>query len=101
MEMPNVFDVTTDATPSRAAVSRLSWKGLLANRLLLSLLAVSLIPLAFMGVSTYRSASTALEAQALNQLETVQVELIDWCEPPAEPGAPLKPCTAIRHGRRF
>jgi len=72
MEMPHVFDVTTDATPNPAAVSRLSWKGLLANRLLLSLLAVSLIPLAFMGVSTYRSASTALEAQALNQLETVR-----------------------------
>lgn len=67
-----MFDVTTDAPPSSSADQRLSWKGLLSNRLLLSLLAVSLVPLAFMGLSTYRSASTALEAQALNQLETVR-----------------------------
>jgi len=72
MEMHNVFDDTPDASPRPHSDSRLSWKGLLANRLLLSLLAVSLVPLAFMGISTYRSASTALEAQALNQLETVR-----------------------------
>ncbi len=60
-------------TSTRASVdSHSSWKGLLANRLLLSLLAVALLPLAFMGISTYRSASTALETQALNQLETVR-----------------------------
>lgn len=67
-----MFDVTTDAPRPAAVESRSTWKGLLANRLLLSLLAVSLLPLGFMGISTYRSASTALEAQSLNQLETVR-----------------------------
>jgi methyl-accepting chemotaxis protein len=67
-----VFDAH-NPTSTRASVdSHSSWKGLLANRLLLSLLAVALLPLAFMGISTYRSASTALETQALNQLETVR-----------------------------
>ena len=48
------------------------WVGLLGNRLLLALLAVSLLPLAFMGIATYRSASASLERQALAQLETVR-----------------------------
>ena len=67
-----MFDANKPASLRASVDSRSSWKGLLANRLLLSLLAVALLPLAFMGWTTYSSASTALEAQALNQLETVR-----------------------------
>lgn len=67
-----MFDITPEPPRAEAVDSRSSWKGLLANRLLLSLLAVSLLPLGFMGISTYNSASTALEAQSLSQLETVR-----------------------------
>ena len=59
---------------SRAAAASgaaAGWLSFLGNRLLLSLLAVSLIPLALMGLSTYRSASAALKAHAFNQLDTV------------------------------
>lgn len=47
------------------------WLAFLGNRLLLALLAVSLIPMGFLGVTTYRMASTALQAQAFAKLETV------------------------------
>jgi methyl-accepting chemotaxis protein len=47
------------------------WRAFLGNRLLLALLAVSLIPMGFLGVTTYRMASTALQAQAFAKLETV------------------------------
>lgn len=47
------------------------WRSLLGNRLLLALLAVSLIPMAFLGVTTYLMASVALQAQAFSKLETV------------------------------
>jgi methyl-accepting chemotaxis protein len=49
------------------------WRSFLGNRLLLALLAVSLIPMGFLGVTTYRMASSALEAQAFAKLETVNV----------------------------
>jgi methyl-accepting chemotaxis protein len=48
------------------------WLSLLGNRLLLSLLAVSLIPLALTGIAMYRSAADSLRKQAFNQLETVR-----------------------------
>ncbi len=67
-----MLDNTNDDLGRSTVESRSSWKSLLTNRLLLALLTVSLVPLAFMGVSTYRSASSALESQALNQLETVR-----------------------------
>jgi methyl-accepting chemotaxis protein len=51
--------------------ARSGWAALLANRLLLALLAVSLIPMAFMGIASQRSASEALRDQAFKQLETV------------------------------
>jgi len=54
------------ANPSQAG-----WLAFLGNRLLLSLLAVSLIPMAFMGMTTYRTASQALREQAFGKLETV------------------------------
>ena len=67
-----MFENPNATAKSGADKSPFSWKSLLSNRLLLALLTVSLLPLGFMGVSTYRSASTALEDQALNQVETVR-----------------------------
>ena len=48
------------------------WMSLLGNRLLLALLAVSLIPLALTGVAMYSSSAEAIKTQAFNQLETVR-----------------------------
>lgn len=67
-----MFDSPLETASPPLPVRSSSWKGLLTNRLLLALLAVSLLPLAFMGIATYRSASEALERQALQQLETVR-----------------------------
>jgi methyl-accepting chemotaxis protein len=47
------------------------WLSFLGNRLLLALLAVSLLPLALMGIATYRAAASTLKTQAFSQLETV------------------------------
>ncbi|MFM1904830.1 MAG: hypothetical protein RLZZ440_2730 [Planctomycetota bacterium] len=66
--MADVTDSTLDAKPAAPSGG---WAALLANRLLLSLLAVSLIPMAFMGYASQRSASEALRDQAFKQLETV------------------------------
>ena len=63
-------DLTDTMLESKPAASG-GWASLLANRLLLSLLAVSLIPMAFMGYASQRSASEALRDQAFKQLETV------------------------------
>jgi len=51
------------------------WRGLagfLANPLLLALLAVSLLPLAFMGWSTYSRASSSLDDEARTKLQVVR-----------------------------
>jgi len=48
------------------------WMSLLGNRLLLALLAVSLIPLALTGIAMYNSSADAIRTQAFNQLETVR-----------------------------
>jgi methyl-accepting chemotaxis protein len=48
------------------------WLSLLGNRLLLALLAVSLIPLAITGMMMYRSAVDTIRKQSFNQLETVR-----------------------------
>ncbi|MFM9197753.1 MAG: hypothetical protein ACKOWG_18845, partial [Planctomycetia bacterium] len=48
------------------------WLSLLGNRLLLSLLAVSLILLAITGLMMYRSAVDTVRRQSFNQLETVR-----------------------------
>jgi len=58
------------AGPQAAAVGG-GWRSLLGNRLLLALLAVSLLPMALMGLASQQASSTALKAQAFNQLETV------------------------------
>jgi methyl-accepting chemotaxis protein len=64
-------DTDTNATsPSRTGTPA-GWLSFLGNRLLLALLAVSLIPMAFMGMTTYRTASQALREQANGKLETV------------------------------
>jgi len=47
------------------------WRSFLTNPLLLALLGVSLIPMAFMGMTSHRSSSAALREQALAQLDTV------------------------------
>jgi methyl-accepting chemotaxis protein len=60
------------STTPAVAASRGSWRSLLGNRLLLALLAVSLIPLALMGIATYRAAAGALEKEAFAKLETVR-----------------------------
>jgi methyl-accepting chemotaxis protein len=48
-----------------------SWRSFLTNPLLLALLGVSLIPMAFMGLTSYRTSSAALREQAFKQLDTV------------------------------
>ena len=55
----NLDSATIDST-RRATTG--GWRSLLGNRLLLALLAVSLIPLALMGIATYRSAANSLTA---------------------------------------
>ena len=60
------------STTPAVAASRGGWRSLLGNRLLLALLAVSLIPLALMGIATYRAAAGALEKEAFAKLETVR-----------------------------
>jgi methyl-accepting chemotaxis protein len=47
------------------------WRSFLTNPLLLALLGVSLIPMAFMGLTSYRTSSAALREQAFKQLDTV------------------------------
>ena len=62
-------------TSQRAGGGRGWWRELatfLANPLLLALLAVSLLPLAFMGYATYRSARTALDDEARTKLQVVR-----------------------------
>ena len=66
------FNPTSTDTPTPAATHVTGGlRGLLNNRLLLALLAVSLLPLAVMGYATYQSAAGAIEQQAQKQLETV------------------------------
>ena len=62
---PTPMDSTRRATAG-------GWRSLLGNRLLLALLAVSLIPLALMGIATYRSAANSLTAEVFAKLETVR-----------------------------
>jgi methyl-accepting chemotaxis protein len=61
-----------NATNDGGSAAAGGWRSLLGNRLLLSLLAVSLIPLAAMGIATYRAASESLTTEAFAKLETVR-----------------------------
>jgi methyl-accepting chemotaxis protein len=65
----NLDSATIDSTRRATAGG---WRSLLGNRLLLALLAVSLIPLALMGIATYRSAANSLTAEVFAKLETVR-----------------------------
>ena len=64
------IDATTPEHSPPAASG--AWRSLLGNKLLLSLLGVSLIPLALMGIATYQSAAAALTSEAFGKLETVR-----------------------------
>jgi len=64
-------DTGMNATHKPRSGGKAGWLSFLGNRLLLALLAVSLIPMAFMGLTTYRTASQALREQAFSKLETV------------------------------
>ena len=63
------------SSPSSSAPSENAFKlsvfSFLSNRLLWSLLAVSLLPLGFMGYATYSSAAKAIESQSQLKLQTV------------------------------
>jgi methyl-accepting chemotaxis protein len=64
-------DSLVEATGGPVAAPGSGWRSLLGNRLLLALLAVSLIPMALMGLASQQASSTALKTQAFKQLETV------------------------------
>lgn len=66
------YDIDSNASAALPQASAGGWRSLLGNRLLLALLAVSLIPLALMGIATYRSAASALTNEAFGKLETVR-----------------------------
>jgi methyl-accepting chemotaxis protein len=62
---------TRDRSHTDTSTLRSRIFGFSKNRLLWSLLAVSMLPLAFMGYATYSSAAKAIEAQSLRNLQTV------------------------------
>jgi methyl-accepting chemotaxis protein len=66
------YDIDTTTSDLRPPAPTGGWRSLLGNKLLLSLLGVSLIPLALMGIATYRSAAAALTTEAFAKLETVR-----------------------------
>jgi len=66
------YDIDSNSSAALPQASAGGWRSLLGNRLLLALLAVSLIPLALMGIATYRSAAAALTDEAFGKLETVR-----------------------------
>jgi methyl-accepting chemotaxis protein len=68
MAIPGDHVAESAGTPAAAAGG---WRSLLGNRLLLALLAVSLIPMALMGLASQQASSAALKTQAFKQLETV------------------------------
>jgi methyl-accepting chemotaxis protein len=62
---------THDNTRTDTATLSSRLFGFSKDRLLWSLLAVSMLPLAFMGYATYSSAAKAIEGQSLRKLQTV------------------------------
>jgi len=69
--MPEGIDEIDASEAATAPSGRAGWRSLLGNRLLLALLAVSLIPMALMGLASQQWAGSALKEQAFKQLETV------------------------------
>jgi hypothetical protein len=66
------YDIDSTTLDKRPSAATGGWRSLLSNKLLLSLLGVSLIPLALMGIATYRSAAAALTSEAFGKMETVR-----------------------------
>ena len=69
--MNSDLHATRDSTQTDTATLSSRLFGFSKDRLLWSLLAVSMLPLAFMGYATYSSAAKAIEAQSLRKLQTV------------------------------
>jgi hypothetical protein len=69
--MSEMIDHMEAAENASDRIGRAGWRSLLGNRLLLALLAVSLIPMALMGLASQQWAGSALKEQAFKQLETV------------------------------
>ena len=65
------LSASRDSTRTDKATLSSRLLGFSKDRLLWSLLAVSILPLAFMGYATYSSAAKAIEAQSLRKLQTV------------------------------
>ena len=82
-----------DSSDSNSSIVS-GWMSLLGNRLLLALLAVSLIPLALTGIAMYNSSADAIKTQAFNQLETVRTItagrplFMNWADFPAVTALP-------------
>ena len=73
--MAALVDVPAELPAAGRAATGGGWLSFLGNKLLLALLGVSLLPMAFMGATTYRTASSALQEQAFLRLETVNTIL--------------------------
>ena len=71
--MAEAVDQIDDTMSSETPAGTSGWWALLGNRLLLSLLAVSLFPMALMGLASQQWAGAALKDQAFRQLETVNI----------------------------
>jgi len=69
--MNSDLHATRDSTQTDTTTLSSRLLGFSKDRLLWSLLAVSMLPLAFMGYATYSSAAKAIEAQSLRKLQTV------------------------------
>ena len=69
--MNSDLHATRDSTQTDTTTLSSRLLGFSKDRLLWSLLAVSLLPLAFMGYATYSSAAKAIEDQSLRKLQTV------------------------------
>ena len=67
----NESSLTQSAPASRSMATASGLLSFFSNRLLLALLAVSLLPLAIMGYATYLSAAKSIEQKAQEQLQTV------------------------------
>jgi methyl-accepting chemotaxis protein len=67
----NESSLTQSAPASRSMAAASGLLAFFSNRLLLALLAVSLLPLAIMGYATFFSAAKAIELKAQEQLQTV------------------------------
>jgi hypothetical protein len=81
---------TRRASEAGADTREGGWLSFLGNRLLLALLAVSLLPLALMGIATYRAAASTLKTQAFSSRRCHHPQSFCLCRPSqARPCLPL------------